>query len=74
MKKIKVFEDYYNYNDYVLDYKVDKSHITKQIEDNKRILLDEMMGKIGITEEDLKKDISWIKAKIRDSKISDIID
>jgi len=33
-----------------------------------------MMRKIGITEEDLKKDSSWIKAKIRDNKISDIID
>lgn len=61
-------------NDKTYEYKIDKSKSNQQIEENKKILLDEFMKKIGITEEDLKKESSWIKAKIRDSKISDIID
>jgi aconitase A len=71
---METYSDYDEWidNKYYYEYKIDKS--IQKIEDNKKILLDEMIRKIGITEEDLKKDSSWIKAKIRDSKISDIID
>lgn len=69
-RKYSDYEEWVNGETY--EYKIDKSF--QKIEENKKILLDEMMRKIGITEEDLKKDSSFIKSKIRDSKISDIID
>ena len=41
--------------------------------ENKKHLLDTFMNQLGITEEDLEKEPSWIKAKIRESKIDQIL-
>ena len=40
---------------------------------NKNYLAETFMKKMGITDEDLNKDPSWIKAKIRDNIIDSII-
>jgi hypothetical protein len=40
---------------------------------NKNYLAEVFMKKMGITDEDLNKDPSWIKAKIRDNIIDSII-
>lgn len=47
--------------------------IKKIISENKKYLLDAFMNQLGITEEDLQKEPSWIKAKIRESKINQIL-
>lgn len=41
--------------------------------ENRKHLLDAIMNQLGITEEDLEKEPSWIKAKIRESKINQIL-
>ena len=41
--------------------------------ENRKHLLDTIMNQLGITEEDLEKEPSWIKAKIRESKINQIL-
>lgn len=43
------------------------------IELNSRELLREYMNKLGLTDEDLKKQMPEIRSKIRDNKISKII-
>lgn len=54
-------------DDYIESYK--KSYSIE----NKEILLDTIMKQLGITKSDLENDPSWIKAKIRESKINEIL-
>ena len=42
--------------------------------ENKQYLLEVIMDKLGITEEDLEKDPSWIKAKVREMRIESILE
>lgn len=42
--------------------------------ENKQYLLKVIMDKLGITEEDLEKDPSWIKAKVREMRIESILE
>lgn len=42
--------------------------------ENKQYLIKVMMNQIGITEEDLEKDPSWIKAKVREMRIESILE
>lgn len=42
--------------------------------ENKQYLLQVMMNQLGITEEDLEKDPSWIKAKVREMRIETILE
>lgn len=42
--------------------------------ENKQYLLKVIMDKLGITEEDLEKDPSWIKAKVREIRIESILE
>jgi hypothetical protein len=42
--------------------------------ENKEFLLETIMKQIGITEEDLERDPSWIKAKMRESNIDKVLD
>jgi len=41
--------------------------------ENKQYLLKLMMNQLGITEQDLEKDPSWIKAKVREMRIETIL-
>lgn len=41
---------------------------------NKEYLLEVIMRQIGITNEDLHKDPSWVKAKVRDIKIDKVLE
>ena len=40
---------------------------------NKSYLLDVIMKKLNISDEDLNKDTSWIKAKVRDLKLDEVL-
>jgi hypothetical protein len=42
--------------------------------ENEQILLNAIMNKLGITNEDLEKDPSYIKSVIRDSKIEELLE
>jgi hypothetical protein len=42
--------------------------------ENKEFLLETIMKQIGIKEEDLERDPSWIKAKLRESNIDKVLD
>lgn len=42
--------------------------------ENKQYLLSVMMNQLGITEEDLERDPSWIKAKVRELRIETILE
>ena len=42
--------------------------------ENKQYLLKVIMDKLGITEEDLEKEASWIKAKVREMRIESILE
>ena len=42
--------------------------------ENKEYLLQTIMNQLGITEEDLENDPSWIKAKVRESNIDKVLD
>ena len=41
---------------------------------NKEYLLETFMNQLGITDEDLENDPSWIKAKVRESNIDKVLD
>jgi len=41
---------------------------------NKEYLLEVFMTQLGITEDDLENDPSWIKAKVREANIDKILD
>ena len=42
--------------------------------ENKEYLLQTIMNQLGITEEDLENDPSWIKAKVREANIDKVLD
>lgn len=42
--------------------------------ENKKFLLETFMNQLGITEEDLENDPSWIKAKVRESNIDKVLE
>jgi hypothetical protein len=42
--------------------------------ENKEYLLQTIMNQLGITEEDLENDPSWIKSKVRESNIDKVLD
>ncbi len=42
--------------------------------ENKELLLKSIMSKLNISEEDLEKDPSWIKSKIREANIDSILE
>ena len=42
--------------------------------ENKKYLMKVMMDQLGITEEDLEKEPSWIKAKVREMRIETILE
>jgi hypothetical protein len=42
--------------------------------ENKEFLLETIMKQIGIKEEDLERDPSWINAKLRESNIDKVLD
>lgn len=42
--------------------------------DNKEYLLEVMMRQLGITEEDLENDPSWMKAKVREMNIEKVLE
>jgi len=41
--------------------------------ENKEYLLNTIMNQLGLTDEDLDQDTSWIKAKVRESNIDKIL-
>jgi hypothetical protein len=42
--------------------------------ENKRFLLETFMNQLGITEDDLENEPSWIKAKVRESNIDKVLE
>jgi len=42
--------------------------------ENKEYLLKTIMNQLGMTEEDLENDPSWVKAKVRESNIDKVLD
>jgi len=42
--------------------------------ENKEYLLKTIMNQLGMTEEDLEQDPSWVKAKVRESNIDKVLD
>jgi hypothetical protein len=42
--------------------------------ENEGMLLQTIMGKLGITEEDLENEPSWMKAKIREFNIDTVLE
>lgn len=42
--------------------------------DNKEYLLEVFMKQLGITEEDLENDPSWIKAKVREANLDKVLE
>lgn len=42
--------------------------------ENREFLLETIMNQLGITEEDLEKEPSWIKAKLRESNIDKVLE
>jgi hypothetical protein len=42
--------------------------------DNKEYLVEVMMKQLGITEEDLENDPSWMKAKVREMNIEKVLE
>lgn len=47
---------------------------TFQSYENKEYLLKTIMNQLGMTEEDLEQDPSWVKAKVRESNIDKVLD
>jgi hypothetical protein len=41
--------------------------------ENKEYLLNTIMNQLGLTDEDLDQDTSWIKAKVRESNIDKVL-
>ena len=41
---------------------------------NKNYLLKVILGQLGLTEEDLEKEPSWIKSKVRESNIDKVLE
>jgi hypothetical protein len=42
--------------------------------ENKEYLLEVFMSQLGITEEDLENDPSWMRAKVREANIDKVLD
>jgi hypothetical protein len=42
--------------------------------ENKEYLLKTIMNQLGMTEEDLENDPSWVRAKVRESNIDKVLD
>jgi len=42
--------------------------------ENKELLMNAIMNQLGITEEDLEREPSWTKAKIRESNIEKVLE
>ncbi len=42
--------------------------------ENKEYLLNTIMNQLGMTEEDLENDPSWVKAKVREANIDKVLD
>lgn len=42
--------------------------------ENKEYLLNTIMNQLGITEDDLENDPSWMRAKVRESNIDKVLD
>jgi ribosome assembly protein YihI (activator of Der GTPase) len=42
--------------------------------ENKEYLLNTIMNQLGMTEEDLEQDPSWVRAKVRESNIDKVLD
>jgi hypothetical protein len=42
--------------------------------ENKEYLLQTIMNQLGITEEDLENDPSWMRAKVREANIDKVLD
>jgi hypothetical protein len=42
--------------------------------ENKEYLLKTIMNQLGMTEEDLENDPSWVKAKVREANIDKVLD
>jgi hypothetical protein len=42
--------------------------------ENEEYLLKTIMNQLGMTEEDLENDPSWVKAKVRESNIDKVLD
>ena len=42
--------------------------------ENKEYLLKTIMNQLGMTEEDLEQDPSWVKAKVRESNIDKVLE
>jgi hypothetical protein len=42
--------------------------------ENKQFLLKTIMNQLGITQDDLENDPSWVKAKVRESNIDKVLE
>ncbi len=42
--------------------------------ENKELLMNAIMNQLGITEEDLEREPSWMKAKIREANIEKVLE
>jgi hypothetical protein len=42
--------------------------------ENKEYLLKTIMNQLGMTDEDLEQDPSWVKAKVREANIDKVLD
>jgi hypothetical protein len=42
--------------------------------ENQQYLLKTIMNQLGMTEQDLEKDPSWVKAKVRESNIDKVLE
>lgn len=42
--------------------------------ENKEYLLKTIMNQLGMTEEDLEQDPSWVRAKVREANIDKVLD
>jgi len=42
--------------------------------ENKEYLLETIMKQLGMTEEDLENDPSWVRAKVREANIDKVLD
>ena len=61
---------------YVIDYDVEEvmSERPSYRYENKEYLLEVFMNQLGITEQDLENDPSWMRAKVREMNIDKVLD
>lgn len=67
-----LYMDCDNYEDFYSTQSIDRTSLRREIS-NKEYLLDIIMKQLDINNDDLKKEESFIKAKVRDYKINNIL-